>query len=127
MWLSGAVALQKEVAGILGAQLVSSAEGGVGYLHRTDADTKFFQAVGDGIAAKGEPGGALRLYLLTNGDAAGAGGFYLAGEEALVQAHGPAIATALDGRGGGKKAYQGKVKDLSKVNEALAQLRAAIA
>ena len=85
-------ALQKEVAGILGASLVSTASEGVAYLHRTDGDAKFFQAVGDGIAAQGKAAQAVRLYLLTSGDEKGSGSFYLAGDETLVKEHGPLVA-----------------------------------
>ena len=122
------VLLQKEIATTLAASLVENAEQGVAHVHRVDGDNNFFKAVSDSIISLGEAANKdCKLCLMTAGDVNGVGAIYLCGEQALVNKHGKEVANALDGRGGGKTAFQGKVKDLSKLGEALSKLRLDVA
>ncbi len=46
----------------------------------------------------------------------------LSGPEEQVKAHGPRVAKAMEGRGGGKGRFQGKVSKISNRGDALAEL-----
>jgi misacylated tRNA(Ala) deacylase len=113
-------ALLMELGGLLGAEVARTATDDAAHVHRDEADPALLKAIADAALAA-RPG--LRL-LLTGGPAAGAGAFLVAGPADAVAAAGPAIATALGGRGGGRGGrFQGKAADLSGAARALAALQ----
>ena len=73
--------------------------------HQANGDLEWMKAVHTEV----EPLGAVLLTSCnTDGDA---GMFMMSGPEGLVKQLGPVAATAMDGRGGGKGRFQGKVKN----------------
>jgi len=104
-----------ELAGLLAAELARGE--GVQHLHRTDADMALLQQVGQQALAL-RPDARL---VLTGG--AQAGVFLVLGPADWVAAAGPALASAVGGRGGGRGGrYQGKASDLSAAAAAVAAL-----
>ena len=81
------------------------------HVHRAAADADFVKALAtalDETLAKEQS-----LLLVTVGEGDGAGTFTLAGPPPLVDAASAGVATALEGRGGGKGGrYQGKCQKL---------------
>ena len=109
-----------ELGALLGAEIARTAAGDAVHVHRDEADPALLKAIADAALAA-RPG--LRL-LLTGGPTTGAGAFLVAGPAEAISAAGPAIASALKGRGGGRGGrFQGKSADLSGVSEALDALR----
>lgn len=108
-------ALVAELAERLGAEL--AARPAPASLHRPDDDMAFLQATARAMLAVRPDAVAL----LTAGQSDGV--FVLAGPAELVAAKGPAVAEALEGRGGGKaELFQGKAGRIGRRDRALAIL-----
>ena len=113
-------ALLKELAELksaaLHAQLSAAAPAArCASLHRDTAAPEFLK-IGE-KALKGIEGAAL---LVTAGDDKAGGMFSIRGPPEFVAKAGPEVAALLEGKGGGKGAYQGKCASLKKRDEAQA-------
>ena len=111
-------ALLRELGTLLGAEL-ARCEAAAVHLHRDEADPGLLKSIADAAAAVRPD---LRM-LLTGGDPEGPGVFLVAGPDAAVAQAGPAIASALEGRGGGRGGrFQGKADNLGEAPGLLAHL-----
>jgi alanyl-tRNA synthetase len=122
-----AKALSLEVVALLGETLRARLAAGERVVHvrRPAADAEFVKALATSLE---EPLSETKgLLLVTVGEGDGEGSFTLAGPAALVDAASAAVATALEGRGGGKGGrYQGKCMKLGAADAALAAAMAAL-
>lgn len=97
-----------ELAAALGATIPGADPTRPVHIHREAPDLGFLRSIADAARSAGHTG----PILLTGGQ--GAGVFLLDASAERVQQVGPAIANALDGRGGGRGTrFQGKAADLS--------------
>ncbi|RHY54988.1 hypothetical protein DYB38_004044 [Aphanomyces astaci] len=109
-------AARLEVAGLVASQLASS--NGSAVLHRDDADAAFLSAVSAAFHAI--ESNKDKLLFVTGGTTTD-GCFLLTGPPAIVTTHGKAVATLLEGKGGGRPGvYQGKGKNMANVPAAQA-------
>mmetsp|Transcript_21158 Transcript_21158/g.55076 ORF Transcript_21158/g.55076 Transcript_21158/m.55076 type:complete len:465 (-) Transcript_21158:25-1419(-) len=118
-----AKALGRELAEATADRLVADAGGGktmVVAAHREAGDIEWMKAT---LAAAGDRMGQV-LVLLTCGTD-GNGMFMLAGPPGAVSEMGPKVAALLEGRGGGKGRFQGKVAKVSKHGDAVHMLEEA--
>lgn len=114
-------ALAVEVAGLTANSLVSEIAAGKNVLctHREVGDINWLKSVTNAVEPRGE---ALLLATVGSGDGDG-GMFMLSGPEDKVKEVGPAMAKIMNGKGGGKGRFQGKVQAISKRDEAFAELQ----
>lgn len=113
-----AKALSAEVASLTAEKMASEAAAGASIIayHRRVGDLDFLRTVASALDAAC-PG---TLVLGTAGTGVGdAGCFMLSGPTELVVDWGPKFAAAMDGKGGGKGRYQGKVAKLHGRNKVL--------
>ena len=119
-------ALAAEVVALTAAAMRARLAGGERVLHarRASADAEFLRALASSLDAPLAEAGALLLVTIGEGDADGS--FFLAGPPPVVEAASAAVATMLEGRGGGKNGrYQGKCSNLGAA-EAAAVAAAAV-
>lgn len=123
--------LLAEVAQNSAVELVNAVSGSpVVHLHRGDCnDTAFIAAVSDAFVKLAPQ---VLLFLTSTseelGGSAQEGMFQLVGPDALVAKCGPLVATAMEGRGGGRKGmYQGKAARVDKRADALNAVKKALA
>jgi misacylated tRNA(Ala) deacylase len=119
-----AKALGRELAEVTAARLVMDAARGCSVVsaHRDVGDMEWMMAT---ASAVGDLDGNALLFLTCGTD--GSGMFMLVGPADQVKECGPKVAALLEGRGGGKGRFQGKVSKVSKYPEAIALLEAAVA
>lgn len=116
-------ALGRELAEATAVRLSADAAQGqrVVSAHREAGDMEWMVAT---ASAAGQLANDALLFLTCGVD--GSGMFMLAGPPDTVKALGPKVAEVLEGRGGGKGRFQGKVASVSKHPEALEMLKGAI-
>jgi len=123
-----AKALSLEVVSLLSASLRSQLDGWqkkIVHAHRPAADADFVKALTSSLDEVLEQKQA--LLLVTVGEGVGEGTFTLSGPPSLVEKASGGVATALNGRGGGKGGrYQGKCQKLGGATDAMAAAESAL-
>lgn len=92
-------------------------------LHKSESDLEYISLVANALGQIPSAQNTLALLTYSEGPAGKEGGFLLTGPAEVVKAAGPRVATALEGRGGGRPGrYQGKAARLDLVPSIVAQL-----
>jgi len=92
-------------------------------LHKTESDLEYISTVASALSQIPSFQGSLALITYSEGPASKEGGFLLAGPAEVVKTVGPRVATALEGRGGGRPGrFQGKAARLDQLPGLLASL-----